>query len=196
MSYPLHGRQRTDKNVCRRPAYSIRASEGRRLRASPRYSPVSSLPHPLPPSAVGAVRCVKLERGKHGQYPVEPFTIRPKSQARQPQKATKEQFVQNKLRATCEKIFEFLFFLRIRSKFRKLTQSGIEQTFISVYFKILVHVLLFNMQKTLAYQTSGFMIQITRLQMIYRTSFSLRVPIKICTLPLGCMIGILKMLCW
>lgn len=76
VSYPLHGRQRTDKNVCRRPAYSIRASEGRRLRASPRYSPVSSLPHPLPPSAVGAARCVKLERGKHRQHPVELFTIR------------------------------------------------------------------------------------------------------------------------
>lgn len=32
----------------RRPVHSIGASEGRRLRASPRHSPVSSLPHPPP----------------------------------------------------------------------------------------------------------------------------------------------------
>lgn len=64
VSYPLHGRQRSDRNARCGPLHSIRASDGRRLRASLRSSPVSSLPHPLPPSAVGAARCVKLRREK------------------------------------------------------------------------------------------------------------------------------------
>lgn len=51
VSYRLHGRQGTDTTPRRWPAHSIGASEGRRLRASPRSSPGNRLPHP--PSAAG-----------------------------------------------------------------------------------------------------------------------------------------------
>lgn len=65
VSYRLHGRQGTDTTPRRWPAHSIGASEGRRLRASPRSSPVNRLPHP--PSAAGTAsrREARATSGPH-----------------------------------------------------------------------------------------------------------------------------------
>lgn len=80
VSYPLHERQRKDRDAHRRPVHSIRASESREAAAYPRYSPVTSLPHPLPPSAVGeTARAQPLRqttRRKHGLHPGGTFRIK------------------------------------------------------------------------------------------------------------------------
>lgn len=73
VSYRLHGRQGTDTTPRRWPAHSIGASEGRRLRASPRSSPVNRLPHPpSPPTPLREQR----QGGKRERHPDHAFTIK------------------------------------------------------------------------------------------------------------------------